>query len=347
LDRFINQRTSSRDNPGNFQQQLFDNNPPHFLAQQLDSLDQQRFLPYQIESNRFRELSPPPQSSTMKSDSFVFNVEGLSSPSWNCERLFNLLCLYGNVSRIKFLKSKEGGAMVQMNHCENLRQHLKSLNSTFIFGQTFIIVPSRQIEIQPMNRPFPLENGEPSYVEFHTNRNNRYLTSDQAVKNHPVSPSHVLYYFNTPPNMTEIDIVRFFEDLGAKRPVKIKNFPSKKESHHDRNRRGNNQPKGVTGLAEFRTITDACECLILANNCPIPHKSSNWPFFFKLTFSATPITDDDAQLGEEMDTSLATITIGNGGGNGRRHHGQKSPDDDNRNESSNEHHRRRHSSPST
>lgn len=30
--------------------------------------------------------------------------------------------------------------MIQMNHCENLRQHLKSLNSTFIFGQTFIIV---------------------------------------------------------------------------------------------------------------------------------------------------------------------------------------------------------------
>ncbi len=75
--------------------------------------------------------------------------------------------------------------------------------------------------------------------------------------------------------------------------------------------------------------------------------ASNWPFFFKLTFSATPITDDDAQLGEEMDTSLATITIGNGGGSGRRHHGQKSPNDDNRNESSSDHRRRRHSSPST
>jgi hypothetical protein len=95
----------------------------------------------------------------------------------------------------------------------------------------FFNSPSRQLEIQPMNRPFPLENGEPSYVEFHTNRNNRYLTSDQAVKNHPVSPSHVLYYFNTPPNMTEVDIVRFFEDVGAKRPVKIKNFPPKKEAH--------------------------------------------------------------------------------------------------------------------
>lgn len=124
----------------------------------------------------------------------------------------------------------------------------------------------------------------------------------------------------------------------------------------------------MTGLAEFRTITDACECLILANNCPIPHKckkllsseillsnisfhlASNWPFFFKLTFSATPITEDDAKSGEDMDTSLATITIGNGNnasGSSRRHHGQKSPNDDNRNDSSNEHRRHRHSSPST
>lgn len=107
LDRFINPRSSTRDNPGNFQQQqqqqLFDN--PQFLPPQMDSLDQQqqqRFAPYQMESNRYRESSPPSnQSSTNKPDSFVFNVEGLSSPSWNCERLFNLLCLYGNVSRVR------------------------------------------------------------------------------------------------------------------------------------------------------------------------------------------------------------------------------------------------------
>ena len=82
-----------------------------------------------------------------------------------------------------------------------------------------------------MNRPFPLENGEPSYIEFDRNRNNRYLTTDQAIKNRPVAPTNVLYYFNTPPNMTEIDIVRFFEDLGAKRPIKVKNFPPRKESY--------------------------------------------------------------------------------------------------------------------
>jgi hypothetical protein len=105
LDRYLNQRISSqnrsstRDNPGSFQpQQIFENNP-HFIVQQMDSVDQQqqRFVPYQVESDRFREPSP---SRSIKSDSYVFNVEGLSSPSWNCERLFNLLCVYGNVLRV-------------------------------------------------------------------------------------------------------------------------------------------------------------------------------------------------------------------------------------------------------
>ncbi|UJR28544.1 hypothetical protein I4U23_009779 [Adineta vaga] len=362
LDRYLNQRISSNDrsastsassweNPSNFQPppsqqqqtQIFDNNS-RFPIPQLDSLDRpQRFLPFQGESDRFRESSPP---RSIESDGSVFNVDGLSSPSWNCERLFNFLCVYGNVLRVKFLKSKEGAAMVQMNRCENLQQHLKSLSSTFIFGQTFSVYRSRQIEIQPLNRPFPLENGDPSYMEFDTNRNNRYLTNDQAIKNRPVGPSHVLYYFNTPPNMTEIDIVRFFEDVGAKRPIKIKNFPSRKESHHDRDRRHSNQPRGVTGLAEFRTITDACEALILANNYPIPHSSSKWPYFFKLTFSAAPITEDGALSGEELNTSSATITIETG--RQQQHNRQKQTDEDNRStSSSNEHRRHRHSSPSS
>lgn len=113
MDRFLNQRTStfdrppSRDNPGSFhqpspqQQPSIFNNNPHLIAQQLDSIDQQqRFLSYPIGSNRFREASPTPPPSSTKSESYVFNVEGLSSPSWNCERLFNLLCLYGNVTRV-------------------------------------------------------------------------------------------------------------------------------------------------------------------------------------------------------------------------------------------------------
>uniref|UniRef100_A0A2S2NCW6 Heterogeneous nuclear ribonucleoprotein L n=1 Tax=Schizaphis graminum TaxID=13262 RepID=A0A2S2NCW6_SCHGA len=46
----------------------------------------------------------------------VLMVYGLDPDKANCNRLFNLFCLYGNVVKIKFLKSKEGCAMVQMDN---------------------------------------------------------------------------------------------------------------------------------------------------------------------------------------------------------------------------------------
>lgn len=112
LDRFLPDRQSSRDNSSNFnsQQQLFgSDNSGNFLGQQMNSVDrqqqqQQDYFPFQAESNRFRDSSSPSSSnqpSSMKVDSFVFNIEGLSSPMWNCERVFNLLCLYGNVLCVK------------------------------------------------------------------------------------------------------------------------------------------------------------------------------------------------------------------------------------------------------
>ena len=40
-------------------------------------------------------------------------VYGLCLEKMNPSRIFNLFCLYGNVVRVKFLKTKEGCAMVQ------------------------------------------------------------------------------------------------------------------------------------------------------------------------------------------------------------------------------------------
>ena len=44
----------------------------------------------------------------------VLMFYGMNGDMMNCDRLFNLVCLYGNVVRIKFLKSKDGAAMVQV-----------------------------------------------------------------------------------------------------------------------------------------------------------------------------------------------------------------------------------------
>ncbi len=90
-------RPSSRDNIGSFPPQRMFDTDPHFIARQLDHIEhQQRFHSAQAEPSFFDE----PPAREMPLDSYVFNVEGLTSSRWNCERLFNLLCLYGNVSRV-------------------------------------------------------------------------------------------------------------------------------------------------------------------------------------------------------------------------------------------------------
>jgi hypothetical protein len=46
----------------------------------------------------------------------VLMLYGLCSKKANATRVFNILCLFGNVRKVKFLMTKEGCAMVQMNN---------------------------------------------------------------------------------------------------------------------------------------------------------------------------------------------------------------------------------------
>ncbi|XP_023931732.1 heterogeneous nuclear ribonucleoprotein L-like, partial [Lingula anatina] len=63
----------------------------------------------------------------------VMMVYGLNSEKMNCDRIFNLFCLYGNVVRVKFLKSKDGAAMVQMGDASTVSSAIQNLNNTFFF----------------------------------------------------------------------------------------------------------------------------------------------------------------------------------------------------------------------
>ena len=40
-------------------------------------------------------------------------VYNLDMERMNCQKLFNLLCLYGNIDKINFIRSKDGCAMVE------------------------------------------------------------------------------------------------------------------------------------------------------------------------------------------------------------------------------------------
>ena len=54
--------------------------------------------------------------------SCVVIVHNLSMGEMNCERLFNLVCQYGNVSKIFFMKTKPGCAMIEMGDHEGAQR---------------------------------------------------------------------------------------------------------------------------------------------------------------------------------------------------------------------------------
>ena len=64
-------------------------------------------------------------------------VHNLSMGEMNCDRLFNLVCQYGNVSKIFFMKTKPGCAMIEMGDHEGAQRLVTNIQVTFNLSQVF------------------------------------------------------------------------------------------------------------------------------------------------------------------------------------------------------------------
>ncbi|CAL1540964.1 unnamed protein product [Lymnaea stagnalis] len=208
----------------------------------------------------------------------VCMVYGLNMDKMNCDRLFNLFCLYGNVVRIKFLKSKEGSAMIQLGDPISVERAIANLNNGFFFGNKLQLSVSKQAFLQEVPNPHELPDGTSSYKDYMGNRNNRFTNPEAAQKNRIQSPSKVLHFFNAPPNITEEEVFELFDTAIGKRPLKMKQFPSKTE-------------RSCTGLVEFESKADGIEALVMVNHTPINSAGGKTPFIFKLCFSAMPLSN--------------------------------------------------------
>lgn len=157
-------------------------------------------------------------------------VYGMEHSKMNSDRLFNLFCLYGNVMRVKFLKSKEGCAMVQMGDPASVEKCVQALNNLTFFGKKMQLSYSKQAFLNDVQQPFELPDGSHSFKDFMGNRNNRFTNPEAANKNRISPPAKVLHFFNAPYGMTEEDIFSIFNAHGAPRPEGVKMFQSKSES---------------------------------------------------------------------------------------------------------------------
>jgi len=215
-----------------------------------------------------------PGAPTTFQPSSVTMVYGLNCNKMNCNKLFNLFCLYGNVVRIKFLKTKEGCAMIQMGDGLSVERAVASLNNITFFDSKMQLGFSKQAFLADVQQPYELPDGSPSFMDFMGNKNNRFINPEMASKNRIQPPSKILHFFNTPPGLEAADIEEIFLDQETPTPKCVKMFPSKTE-------------RSSSGLIEFENLSEALESLLMANHVPVDNPSGKFPYIMKLCFSSS------------------------------------------------------------
>jgi len=222
--------------------------------------------------------------------SCVLMVYGLAASKWNCERLFNLFCLYGNVIKVKFLKSKDGSAMVQLGDKIACERALRNLNNIVIFGSKIQLSFSKQRFLQDVAQPYELFDGSSSFIDYQGSRNNRYKNPQDAAKNREQPPTQIIHYFNSPPGLNEETLSQLFVEKGGINPSKIMIFPSKTE-------------RSSSGLCEWDQISDAAEALVCCNHTELP-SGGKLPYIMKLCFSPSPIGSKEKALNAVVQQSF-------------------------------------------
>ncbi|KAJ8708102.1 hypothetical protein PYW08_010468 [Mythimna loreyi] len=204
----------------------------------------------------------------------VMMVYGLDPQTVNADRLFNLCCLYGNVVRIKFLKTKEGTAMVQMGDGVSVERCVQNLNNVTVGDYTLTLAFSKQAYLSEVMNPYPLPDKSPSFKDYVGNKNNRFLTPASIHKNRIQPPSKVLHFFNTPPDVSDEQLLQVFKDYGVTPPHTISKFPLKSE-------------RSSSGLMEFQNISQSVMAIMACNHATIQHPGAKFPFVMKLCFSSS------------------------------------------------------------
>ncbi|XP_015430957.1 PREDICTED: heterogeneous nuclear ribonucleoprotein L isoform X3 [Dufourea novaeangliae] len=217
-------------------------------------------------------LGQTPPSSAQGS---VMMVYGLQPDKVNTDKLFNLFCLYGNVTKVKFLKTKEGCAMIQMGDSIAVERCLQNLNNVTIGTDGRLQLGfSKQAFLSDVTNPYILPDKTASFKDFTGSKNNRFLNPAMANKNRIQPPSKIVHFFNTPPDLTEETVHRVFVERGIEAPTTVKLFPLKSE-------------RSSSGLIEFSSVGIAVAAIMECNHTALENSNGKFPYIMKLCFSSS------------------------------------------------------------
>merc|ERR1711935_1167206 len=153
----------------------------------------------------------------------VMIIYNLDPERFNCNRLFNLFCLFGNIERINFLKSKEGCAMVEFSDWMTVDKVCRNMSQVRIWGARLRMEPSKKTHVEEIRQPHTLPDGTDSFQNFYRDRNNRFDTPERAAKNRIMPPTKYLHFYNVP-KMADENLMDIFAEQLAPCPVKMRWF---------------------------------------------------------------------------------------------------------------------------
>jgi len=183
----------------------------------------------------------------------VLMVYNLDPDMFNCQKLFNLLCLYGNIARINFVNGKKGCAMVEFSDPEGVNRAVNNLNQIKMFGvKASLEQAKKSLRVDEISNPHTLPDGSESFQSFTRDRCNRFSNPERAAKNRLTPPTEILHFYNVP-KIDDDWLIMVFAEKQAPRPTKVKWFETK-------------SGKSTSGLLEFDTVEDSTEALLMVNN---------------------------------------------------------------------------------
>nr|XP_032819955.1 heterogeneous nuclear ribonucleoprotein L-like isoform X2 [Petromyzon marinus] len=239
--------------------------------------------PARMGANRMGRVGPPPMhhQQSAQATSKVLMVYGFDPERINCDKVFNILCLYGNVEKIKFMKSKPGAVMVEMSDPFAVDRAIHHLNQASIFQKKINLCVSKQQAIMP-SQSYDLSDGTCSFKDYTASRNNRFSNPEKAAKNRIQLPSNILHFFNAAPDVSEERFNEMCDEFEVKRPMSFKMFAGKSD-------------KSASGLLEWDDKNDAMEALALINHYQMKNPTGQFPYTLKLCFSTSQHNADHAK----------------------------------------------------
>ncbi|RCN53159.1 hypothetical protein ANCCAN_00713 [Ancylostoma caninum] len=203
----------------------------------------------------------------------VYGIE-LKSGRFTCDRLFNLMCMYGHVVAVKLVTRNGDAAIVEFSHPDSVVTVMRLLYNLTLFGCSISFDFGRNDAVIFSSERTP--EGLPA-CEFYSGcplqRFDRYVSPENSNKNRITAPTSMLYWWGAPGYTTKEMVYRIFRSVGAPKPNKISPFPPGQ--------------CGSVGIVEFENSQRATEALVLANHFPILLPGFRGPTILRLTFASS------------------------------------------------------------